>query len=57
LRALLQLLAVVMLLGMPFQTLLPIFVHGRHTMGWLPDTTARPVATERVSVDWVGREP
>jgi MFS family permease len=33
LRALLQLLAVVMLLGMPFQTLLPIFVHGRHTMG------------------------
>jgi MFS family permease len=33
LRALLQLLAVVMLLGMPFQTLLPIFVHGHHTMG------------------------
>jgi len=24
---------------------------------WLPDTTARPVATELVSVDWVGREP
>jgi hypothetical protein len=21
---------------------------------WLPDTTARPVATERVSADWVG---
>jgi hypothetical protein len=33
LRALLQLLAVVMLLGMPFQTLLPIFVHGHHAMG------------------------
>ena len=33
LRALLQLLAVVMLLGMPFQTLLPIFVHGHHTIG------------------------
>ncbi len=24
---------------------------------WLPDTTAKPVATERVSPDWVGREP
>ena len=24
---------------------------------WLTDTTARPVATERVSPDWVGREP
>jgi hypothetical protein len=24
---------------------------------WLPDTSPRPVATERVSVDWVGREP
>jgi hypothetical protein len=24
---------------------------------WLTDTTARPVATERVSADWVGREP
>ncbi len=23
--------------------------------GWLPDTTARPVATERISPDWVGR--
>ena len=23
----------------------------------LTDTTARPVATERVSADWVGREP
>jgi IS5 family transposase len=22
---------------------------------WLPDTTTRPVATERVSPDWVGR--
>jgi MFS family permease len=33
LRALMQLLAVVMLLGMPFQTLLPIFVHGHHAMG------------------------
>ncbi len=22
---------------------------------WLPDTTGRPVATERVSADWVGR--
>jgi len=33
LRALLQLLAVVMLLGMHFQTLLPIFVPGHHTMG------------------------
>jgi len=33
LRVLLQLLAVVMLLGMPFQTLLPIFVHGHHAMG------------------------
>ena len=33
LRSLLQLLAVVMLLGMPFQTLLPIFVHGHPSMG------------------------
>ena len=33
LRSLLQLLAVVMLLGMPFQTLLPIFVHGHPAMG------------------------
>jgi MFS family permease len=33
LRTLLQLLAVVMLLGMPFQTLLPIFVHGHRAMG------------------------
>jgi hypothetical protein len=33
LRALLQLLALVMLLGMPFQTLLPIFVHGHRAMG------------------------
>jgi len=24
---------------------------------WLPDTTARPVATEWGSADWVGREP
>lgn len=24
-------------------------------VGWLPDTRAKPVATERVSVDWVGR--
>jgi hypothetical protein len=24
---------------------------------WLTDTTAKPVATERVSPDWVGREP
>jgi prepilin-type N-terminal cleavage/methylation domain-containing protein len=24
---------------------------------WLPDTSARPVATEWVSADWVGREP
>ena len=24
---------------------------------WLPDTTTRPVATERVSPDWVGKEP
>jgi hypothetical protein len=24
---------------------------------WLTDTSARPAATERVSVDWVGREP
>ena len=27
------------------------------TPTWLPDTTARPVATRRVSVDWVGGEP
>ena len=33
LRALLQMLAVVMVLGMPFQGLLPIFVHGHHGMG------------------------
>jgi hypothetical protein len=33
LRSLLLLLAVVMLLGMPFQTLLPIFVHGHRAMG------------------------
>ncbi|MBM5809077.1 MAG: MFS transporter [Cyanobacteria bacterium M_surface_9_m1_291] len=33
LRSLLQLLAVVMLLGMPFQTLLPIFVHSHPSMG------------------------
>jgi hypothetical protein len=26
----------------------------RLPLGWLPDTTARPVATERVSADWVG---
>ena len=24
---------------------------------WLTDTTASPLATERVSADWVGREP
>ena len=24
-------------------------------LAWLTDTTARPVATERVSADWVGR--
>ncbi len=24
---------------------------------WLPDTSVRPVATERVSPDWVGGEP
>jgi hypothetical protein len=24
---------------------------------WLTDTSARPVATEWVSADWVGREP
>ena len=24
---------------------------------WLTDTSARPVATERVSPEWVGREP
>jgi len=24
---------------------------------WLADTSARPVATEWVSADWVGREP
>ena len=24
---------------------------------WLTDTSPRPVATERVSVHWVGREP
>jgi len=24
---------------------------------WLTDTSARPVARERVSADWVGREP
>jgi hypothetical protein len=26
-------------------------------LAWLTDTTARPLATERVSADWVGREP
>ncbi len=26
-------------------------------VSWLTDTTARPLATERVSADWVGREP
>jgi len=26
-----------------------------HILGWLPDTTARPAATGRVSVDWVVR--
>jgi hypothetical protein len=26
-------------------------------VAWLTDTTAKPVATERVSPDWVGREP
>ena len=26
-------------------------------LAWLTDTTARPLATERVSVDWVDREP
>jgi hypothetical protein len=26
-----------------------------HQPSWLPDTTTRPVATERVSPDWVGR--
>jgi len=24
---------------------------------WLTDTTARPVATERISADWVGGQP
>ena len=29
----------------------------RQLDAWLTDTTARPLATERVSADWVGREP
>ena len=40
---------------------LPVFVLDRdllfHPETWLTDTSARSVGTERVSVDWVGREP
>ena len=29
----------------------------RDSQAWLTDTSPRPLATERVSVHWVGREP
>jgi hypothetical protein len=31
--------------------------HREQILSWLTDTTARPLATERVSANWVGREP
>jgi hypothetical protein len=35
----------------------PLTMADLERLSWLPDTTARPVATEWVSADWVGREP
>ena len=32
-------------------------LQGEVVPAWLPDTSVRAVATERVSDDWVGREP